>query len=43
MPDDLTKRWSEPAAGVTFSFRMIKTVQVQAKVGDAAGRSAYSR
>jgi hypothetical protein len=43
MIKDLTSRWSEPAAGAKFSFEMIKTVPVEAKLGDAAGRSSCSR
>jgi hypothetical protein len=39
----LTKRWSEPAADARFSFQMIKTVPVEAQLGDAAGRSACFR
>jgi len=39
----LTKRWSEPAAGARFNPQMVKSVELEAKLGDAAGHSACSR
>ena len=39
----LTKRWSEPPPAVRIHFEMIKTVSVEAKLGDGGGRSACSR